>query len=111
MFGKYKRGCIFDLSITNQKNQNQKHHEKSNYHHRPVHRHPCSYRIHSFSSLNISFMKKGRKPITDKKKPVTIFVRQSLINQLGIDNLKNKLNATIQHHQCNPQRETNQSVY
>jgi hypothetical protein len=55
-------------------------------------------------------MKKGRKPLTDKKQPVTIFVRQSLINQLGIDNLKNKLNATIQHQLCNPQRDTNQSL-
>lgn len=55
-------------------------------------------------------MKKGRKPLTDKKQPVTIFVRQSLINQLGIDNLKNKLHATVQYHQRNPQRETNQSI-
>jgi hypothetical protein len=55
-------------------------------------------------------MKKGRKPIQDKKQPVTIFVRQSLINQLGIDNLKNKLHATVQHQQCYPQRDTNQSV-
>lgn len=89
---------------------NQHNHEKSNHHHRPVHRHYRSHCIHTFTSHNLSFMKKGRKPIQDKKQPVTIFVRQSLIKQLGIDNLKNKLHASIQHHQCAPQRETNQSI-
>ena len=37
----------------------------------------------------------GRKPINDKKKPVTIFVKESTITLHGIDNLKTKLYATI----------------
>lgn len=55
-------------------------------------------------------MKKGRKPIQDKKQPVTIFVRESIIKHHGIENLKNKLHATIQHHQLQPTGQHNQSI-
>ena len=34
---------------------------------------------------------RGRKPISDKKKPVTVYVQESIIKHHGIDNLKNKM--------------------
>lgn len=55
-------------------------------------------------------MKKGRKPVADKKQPVTIFVQKSIINKTGIENLKNKLNAFIQHHECTNPKQSPQGV-
>ncbi len=38
----------------------------------------------------------GRKPIADKKIAVTIYVRESLINSIGIDAVKEKLIAATE---------------
>lgn len=37
----------------------------------------------------------GRKPVSDKKKPITIYVRESTIEKLGIDKIKEILNNSI----------------
>lgn len=46
--------------------------------------------------------KRGRKPITDKKQQVSIYIQQSTIRYIGgIDKVKTKLNQyvdTIRHH-------------
>jgi len=34
----------------------------------------------------------GRKPIEDKLKPITTYVRQSTIDKLGRDNIQHQLN-------------------
>ena len=41
----------------------------------------------------------GRKPIQDKKKPVTIYVKQSMIDQIGIEKIKEILNTSINKSQ------------
>lgn len=38
----------------------------------------------------------GRKPVADKKIAVTIYVRESFINSIGIDAVKEKLIATTE---------------
>ena len=37
----------------------------------------------------------GRKPVSDKKKPITIYVRESKIEELGLENIKEILNNSI----------------
>lgn len=34
---------------------------------------------------------RGRKPVSDKKKPITIYVQESYINKIGVDKLKQQL--------------------
>lgn len=36
-------------------------------------------------------LKRGRKPVQDKKKPVTIYVAESIINSIGVENLKGQM--------------------
>ena len=35
--------------------------------------------------------KRGRKPIEDKKKPITIFVKESVIEKIGKEELQQKI--------------------
>ena len=40
---------------------------------------------------NTAVKKRGRKPIEDKKKPITIFVKESVIEKIGKEELQQKL--------------------
>lgn len=38
----------------------------------------------------------GRKPLSDKKKPVTIYVRESKIEELTLEKIKEYLNKSVE---------------
>jgi len=44
-----------------------------------------------------SIKKRGRKPIEDKKKPITIFVKESFIEKIGKEELQQKLLDYIEY--------------
>jgi hypothetical protein len=46
---------------------------------------------------SINIKKRGRKPIEDKKKPITIFVKESFIEKIGKEELQQKLLEYIEY--------------